>query len=101
MEDIKNRKAWYYLVNPIANFATGLISGYILGNNSMAYSYIDTGFNIGSPSLIGFIELIESKYESNRKNQDLGDIVKSNAIGALTFFVGNYLGRTIEKLISK
>ena len=97
----KNRKAWYYIVNPITNFAAGLISGYILGNNGMAYSYKDVGFNIASPLLIGFSEVIDSNYESNRKNQDLADIVKSSTIGALTFFVGNYLGRSIENFIGK
>lgn len=99
--DYEKHTRWYYLINPIMHFGVGLYVGYVRGAFGQGYGALDVGANLAFPLGIGVIEWVDSKYEQNRGNKDLFAIAESNIMGAVSFFTGNCLGRTLEKIISK
>ncbi len=101
MSEFKKRKVWYYVVSPIINFSAGLGVGYMIEKGDASYFPTNFLFNLAFPSMVATTDWINSKFEEERDNKDLGDIVKSSALGAFTFFLGSYVGRTLEKVVER
>ena len=101
MSEFKNMKVWYYIISPVINFSAGVGVGYLLEKGDKSYFPMNFFFNLAFPLTVTTTEWIDSKFEEERGNKDLGDIVKSGAIGTFAFFLGSYVGRTLEKVVER